>query len=182
MSKPNSGHFSGTSGHIKSSNNYVLDDDIISRRTAHLDKREHPIPHKIPSRKRMSEIDKLIDKRTATKEEYKLSRWAIRLNKRRRDARTIFWDQEKQRLLAGLPGTRPWTASQRNDILHDRTPKHKGKPIQAHHTYSVRKYPHLANRGEVIYPVTFHEHLYGWHGGNYKKSLPGRPIKQMRDF
>lgn len=26
------------------------------------------------------------------------------------------------------------------------------------------------------------EHLNGWHGGNYKNSLPGEPIKTILDF
>ena len=32
--------------------------------------------------------------------------------------------------------------------------------MHAHHTYSVKKYPHLANRGEIIFPTTFQEHLH----------------------
>lgn len=39
------------------------------------------------------------------------------------------------------------------------------KPIQGHHTFSVSKYPHLAGKGEGIYPATNNEHLNGWHGG-----------------
>jgi len=36
-----------------------------------------------------------------------------------------------------------------------------GKPIQGHHTFSVSKYPHLAGKGEGIYPATDNEHLNG---------------------
>ena len=68
------------------------------------------------------------------------------------------------------------------DILNGKTPKHNGKPIQGHHAYSVSQYPHLANKGEVIYPVTPNEHFNGWHGGNYKNSLPGEPIIDVKDF
>ena len=54
--------------------------------------------------------------------------------------------------------------------------------IQGHHSYSVSKYPHLAGKSAIIYPATFNEHLNGWHGGNFKNSKSGRPIKDIRDF
>ena len=61
-------------------------------------------------------------------------------------------------------------------------PTFKGKVIAGHHTYSASKYPQLANLGEIIYPATFREHLYGWHGGRYKLSLPGKPLKIVIEF
>ena len=79
-------------------------------------------------------------------------------------------------------GTRNWTKEQRNDIINDRHPKFNGKAIQGHHSYSASKYPQLANLGDLIYPATFREHLYGWHGGAYRKSLPGMPIKIIIEF
>ena len=42
--------------------------------------------------------------------------------------------------------------------------------------------PHLADKGEIIYPVTPNEHLKGWHGGNFKNSRPGEPIIDINDF
>ena len=57
-----------------------------------------------------------------------------------------------------------------------------GKVLQGPHAYSVSKYPHLADKGAVIYPANFNEHLYGWHGGNFNNSLPGRSIRNKRDF
>ncbi|ROR31430.1 HNH/endonuclease VII toxin of polymorphic toxin system [Mobilisporobacter senegalensis] len=93
-----------------------------------------------------------------------------------------FWNQERERILAGQNPTRNWSQEQLNDILQGNVPKYNGKPIQGHHTYSASKYPHLSNEGEVIYPVTKNEHLQGWHGGNYKKSLPGEPIVEIIDF
>ena len=54
--------------------------------------------------------------------------------------------------------------------------------MQGHHSYSVSKYPHLADCGEVIFPTTRNEHLNGWHGGNYKNSMPGEPIFSIMDF
>ena len=47
----------------------------------------------------------------------------------------------------------------------------------AHHIYS-----HSADKGEIIYPVTPNEHLKGWHGGNFKNSIPGEPIIDINDF
>lgn len=43
--------------------------------------------------------------------------------------------------------------------------------MQGHHSYSASQYPHLANKGEIIYPATPNEHFNGWHGGNWKNSL-----------
>ena len=51
-----------------------------------------------------------------------------------------------------------------------------------YHTYSAKKYPHLADRGEVIFPTTFQEHLHDWHGGNWNNSLPGKRIKSNRRY
>jgi hypothetical protein len=47
---------------------------------------------------------------------------------------------------------------------------------KSHHTYSVAKYPHLANLGQLIYPATRNEHKNRWHGSNFKTSLPGCPM------
>lgn len=54
--------------------------------------------------------------------------------------------------------------------------------MQGHHSYSASQYPHLANKGEIIYPATPNEHFNGWHGGNWKNSLPGERIKPIDDF
>ena len=80
-------------------------------------------------------------------------------------------------ILVGAP-TRQWNSQQTEDILNGRRPKYNEKTIQGHHTYSASKYPHLANRAGVIFPVTFEEHLKGWHGGNFKNSKPGKPISK----
>lgn len=82
----------------------------------------------------------------------------------------------------GEPLTRNWTEDQIRDILNGITPTYNGKTIQDHHTYSVSQYPHLANKGEVIYPVTQNEHFKGWHGGCFKKSLPGEPIVDFNEM
>ena len=51
--------------------------------------------------------------------------------------------------------------------------------MHTHHTYSAKKYPHLANRGEVIFPTTFKEHLHDWHGDNWNNSFPGKQLKAI---
>ena len=100
-----------------------------------------------------------------------------RLLARRRRGVKRFWAQERERIINGLPLTRKWSKKQKEDILSGRTARFMGKSLQAHHTYSVKLYPHLADKGEVLYPVTFEEHLNDWHGGDWKASLPGRRIK-----
>lgn len=66
--------------------------------------------------------------------------------------------------------------------MEGKKPKYNGKTLQGHHSYSVSQYPHLAGRSEVIWPVTANEHFRGWHGGNWKNSLPGKPIVDIDDF
>lgn len=41
--------------------------------------------------------------------------------------------------------------------------------MQGHHSYSASKFPHLSDKGEVIYPATTSEHLHRWHGGKLQK-------------
>ena len=187
MSKGLSGLFSGTIGWLNSSAGkeflaLAAISSLISSRVVGLDTREHPIPYKIPSPKKLKELRQKRDNRIATREEYKLLKWTERFNTRRNQGVKDFWEQERERLTIGLPGTREWTAEQRQAILNGRKPKYNGKTIQGHHSYSASLYPHLSNSGNVIYPVTHREHLKGWHGGNYKKSKAGIPLKYIKDF
>jgi len=187
MSKGYSGLFAGTKGcrntqEAVRNSAYAEIVETIASRTKGLDLREHPLPYKIPSAKKMKSLKKKVDSGKATKSEYKLYDWAKRFNKRRNDGVKRFWRQERARLLRGEKGTRNWTEEQKNDIIHNKTPKFNGKIIVGHHSYSASNYPHLANLGEIIYPATFREHLRGWHGGKYKLSMPGRPIKIIIDF
>ncbi|WP_260441055.1 hypothetical protein [Parageobacillus thermoglucosidasius] len=110
-----------------------------------------------------------------TKEEWKRLQWNKRFAARRDAGVKAFWQQEKRRIKKGEPTTRNWTEEQKKEILSNKIPTHNGEAITGHHAYSASKYPHLANRGEIIYPVTAKEHFYRWHGGSYKKSLPGKP-------
>lgn len=183
MSKPSSGHFSGTTGAKNAYNDMMSNrsaSDIIAERTSGLDLREHPI--KAKSKTPLKAINRKIHDRTATKNEYKKHYQASRLKDRRKDAVKTFWEDERERLAHNQPATRKWTPKQRDAILAGQRPKHDGRTIQGHHTYSVSKYPHLAGKSAIIYPATFNEHLHGWHGGNFKNSEPGRPIKIIKDF
>ena len=156
--------------------------DIISERTKDLDKQEHPTKQKQLSAEKKSELKKKLDNRTITREEYKQLEWNRRFSNRRSRGVKRFWSQERKRLLNGENGTRNWTPSQKQDIINRKTPRFNGKALEGHHSYSASKYPHLADKGDVIFPVTENEHLNGWHGGNFDNSIPGEPIKNITDF
>ena len=161
---------------------YRTPESIIADRTKGLDLEPHPINRPLLSGKRMQELKQKFDNRTITKEEYDLYDWNKRFAKRRRDGVDGFWLEERKRILNGEPATRQWSDEQRQMIINGVKPNFEGKTLQGHHTYSASQYPHLANRSEVIYPATFHEHFHGWHGGNWKRSLPGKRIKPIEDF
>ena len=159
-----------------------LPKEIMAERTKGLDTREHPSKYKQISAKEKSRLESKVRDRTITKDEYKKLEWNKKISAKRQDAVNEFWDQEQIRLQKGENGTRNWSPQQKADILNGKRPTYNGKTIQGHHTYSVSKYPHLSGNSEVIYPATFNEHLKGWHGGNFRNSLPGEPIKTIIDF
>ena len=179
MSKPDSGLFTNTNG---------LDDfygdaeSVIAARVVGLDLREHPLTRKQLSSKKNKKIREKIKSRTATKEEYKHYMWNKRLKSRRQAGIDLFWTQEKRRILNNKKTTRKWSNKQKEEILAGNKPKYNGKTIQAHHSYSVLKYPHLANAAEIMYPATYYEHFKGWHGSNYRNSLPGKRIRRIQEF
>ena len=178
MSKCNSYHFSGTTSLRNSAVHNPSESDIIAERVKGLDLRPHPTKQMSP--KRMTKVNRKIDARVATKGEYRFLRHTERLNSRRKEGVKQFWNQERERVFSGQKTTRPWSAEQREMILGKKPPRVNGKLIQGHHTYAVSKYPHLANLGEVIFPVTFYEHLHIWHGGSFLKNAPGRPVRTSR--
>ena len=157
-------------------------ESIISERTKGLDLEPHPTNQGQLSPKKMKELKQKIADRTITREEYEQYDWNKRFSKRRRDGVDLFWLDERKRLMNGEASSRAWTSSQRQDIIDGKKPTYNGKTLQGHHTYSASQYPHLANRPEVIFPATFNEHFYGWHGGNWKMSLPGERINTIEDF
>ena len=183
MSKSSSGHFTGTTGSKKASKNHshkVSEHGIIVSNG--LDLREHPSKYKQMSYKKLKILNEKEANRTLTKEEYKRKEWQRRLSARRRKGIKDFWKRECSLIRHDLPTTRNWSKEQQQEILSSKQPKYNGKTLASHHTYSVAKFPHLANRGELIYPVTTYEHIQGWHGGNTKNSLPGIPIKEIKEF
>ncbi|SDN08732.1 GHH signature containing HNH/Endo VII superfamily nuclease toxin [Fictibacillus solisalsi] len=133
-------------------------------------------PYKSLSRAQQKKIMEKIENRTVTKEEYKRYQWDKRFSKRRAAGVNQFWKQEKKRIIDGEPPTRNWTNEQKQEILIGKKPKHNGQPVIGHHTYNAMNYPHISNKGELIYPVTGKEHLKGWHGGSYSKNAPGKPV------
>lgn len=176
MSKPRSGHFSGTTGSKNASKKLSRNNDrgIIIIPNG-LDLREHPTKYKQLSSKKRTALRKKVQLRTITKAEYKRLDWQNRLDTRRKAGIDSFWDRERYLISLRLPTTRNWSEEQSTDISEHKTPKFNGKPMQSHHTYSVAKYPHLANQGSLIYPVTAYEHTNRWHYKGTKNSLPGRP-------
>ena len=176
MSKPSSGHFAGTEGYRRdtkkispNSEGHVI---IVSK---NIDTREHPAKYKQLNGKNRKTLHEKEKNRTITKKEYKRLDWQRRLDARRREGINAFWAREKELIERNLPTTRNWSSEQRADILNDKRPKFKGVTMQSHHTYSVAKYPHLANNGSLIYPATLYEHTNRWHARNFKTSLPGKP-------
>ena len=155
---------------------------IIAERVKGLDLSDHTINNRQLSRKKMKEFRSKIDDRTITKEEWERYNWNKRFGSRRDKGVRQFWKQEKERIINDEPLTKDWTSEQIETILNNKRAKFDGNTIQGHHTYSASKYPHLCNKGEVIYPATKNEHFNGWHGGNYKNSLPGKPIIDIDDF
>ncbi len=176
MSKPRSGHFSGTTGSrnaYKSQSQKVDGRDIIALNAR--DYREHPTKYKQLNSKKRKILREKVQSRTITKAEYKRLDWQQRLDTRRKAGIIAFWDSERDRISRGLSTTRNWSATQRADILNNKLPKFNGQSMQSHHKYSVAKYPHLANQGDLIYPVTKYEHYNRWHHKGTKNSLPGMP-------
>ena len=155
---------------------------IISERVKGFDLSEHSTIHKQLSSSKMKTLAKKIEKRQATAQEYKAYQWNKRFRERRKKGVERFWRQERERLLKGEQGTRNWTEQQKKDIINGLKPKFNGIAIIGHHSYSAIKYPHLADKGEIIYPATLKEHFSGWHRGNYKNSIAGKPIFLIIDF
>ena len=180
MSKANSYHFKSTTGSFiaKAINSAIIE----TKESPRLDFREHPTQYKQLGSKKRKQLKEKLDNRTMTREEYKHYRWNQRFNRRRNKGIDNFWKREVILLRQGKPGTRNWSEEQKLQILRGERPKYKGKAIESHHTYSASKYPHLANIGFLIMPLTHEEHFKGWHGGNYSQSLPGKPIKKIVNF
>ena len=179
MTKPESGLFKGTSG---IEDFYGDAERVIASRVAELDLREHPLQQSQLSSNKLKRLREKVKKRIATREDYYLLIWSKRLKRRRQDGVDSFWDAERERIIRGEKTTREWTEEQKQAIMRGDKLRFNGKAMESHHSYSVSKFPHLANLGNVIYPATHIEHLKGWHGGAYRNSKPGRRIRRIREF
>ena len=179
MTKPDSGLFAGTQG---IEDFYGDAEAIIASRVLGLDLTPHPITQKQLSAKQKARIKAKIAARTATREEYKRFMWDVRFTRRRKLGVNNFWEQERERIEQGKARTRNWNAEQIAAIMDGKTPKFLSQAMEAHHSYSAKDFPHLANRGNIIYPATHDEHFKGWHGGNYRQSKPGKRIRRYREF
>jgi hypothetical protein len=135
-----------------------------------------PVPYGTPYRQlsnstRSALLEK-VDSRTITREEWARLQWNERLTIRRQEGIDAFWDAERQRLTQGLPGSRDWSPEAVQSILDGGQPR----GIYSHHRYSVSLYAQLANDASTISPVTFYEHFYKWHGGNWSNPSHGVPL------
>lgn len=110
--------------------------------------------------------------RTITREQWSRLRWHERLSARREQGIADFWAAERRNLQAGLPGTRNWSIEARNAILAGERPA----GIFSHHRFSVSQYPQLASDPANVYPVTFYEHFFRWHGGSWANPSHGVPV------
>lgn len=128
------------------------------------------------SQNKMKDLKGKIDNRTITKEEYEEYNWNKKIDKARADGVRKFYQNEKEVLKNGEKGTRNYTEEMKKDIIDGKRPNFNGKPLEGHHKYSVEKYPNLAKEPTNIYPTTKDEHLYRWHGGNYRNPTLGKPI------
>ena len=129
-------------------------------------------PYRQLSSKAYAALQEKVKNRTITKDEWQRLNWSDRLTERRQAGIDSFWTAERQRLEQGMPGTRNWNADATQRILDSGTPR----GIFAHHRYSVSQYPQLANDPSTIFPATFREHFYKWHGGNWKNPSHGTPV------
>ncbi|MDG4477768.1 hypothetical protein [Streptococcus parasuis] len=157
-------------------------ESIIADRVEGLDLTPHQTPYSQLSKKKATELRQKVKDRTITQEEYKRLDWNNRFQKRRKEGVDNFWLDERKRLMNGEEGTRIWSSEQQEQIISGRRPQFEGKTLHGHHTYNASQYPHLANNPNIIYPATYNEHLNGWHGGSWRKILPGERINKISDF
>ncbi len=129
-------------------------------------------PFRQLGRRTYRRLQNRVENRTITRDEWKRLQWFDRLTKRRTEGISSFWALERSKLQQGLFGTRNWNPAARTAILEGRQPV----GIASHHKFSVSQYPQLANRPSNIYPVTFYEHFFRWHNGNWRNPTHGVPL------
>ena len=158
-----------------------LSNGIKNVKSGRVSQDKHPsyeTPYKTLNAKQKTGINDKIKSRTATREEYKLLEWNRRFNNRRNRGVNRFWAREIKSIKEGKPTTRSYTRSQRQEMLNGDKPTFNGRVLEAHHRYNAVDYPQLADKPWNLYPVTRSEHLYRWHGGNFRNETSGRPLNQ----
>ena len=98
--------------------------------------------------------------KTYTKEE---------LDKLRAKAVEDAWKNEAELVRQGK-GTRDWTVSQQAELLK----YGKVSGFEGQHMKNVADYPEFAGDSSNIQFLTYEEHLYGGHGGNFQNASNGR--------
>ena len=79
------------------------------------------------------------------------------------------WAREKQLVLQGK-GTRDWTVAQQAELIQFGTVR----GFEGQHMLNVADYPEHAGDPENIQFLTYEEHFYGAHGGNFRNETSGR--------
>lgn len=98
--------------------------------------------------------------KTYTKEE---------LDRLRAQAVEDAWKHEAELVRQGK-GTRDWTVSQQAELLE----YGKVSGFEGQHMKNVADYPEFAGYSSNIQFLTYEEHLYGGHGGNFQNASNGR--------
>ncbi len=133
-------------------------------------------PNKPLSRSQEQIIKIKVSERTATRSEYENLEWNRRFNNRRQRGVDRFWSQEKRAIRDGKQPTRNYTESQKQELLNSKKPTFNGESLEGHHRYNALDHPQLADKPWNIYPTTENEHLYRWHGGNFRNDTFGEPL------
>ncbi|ASA54581.1 hypothetical protein BSQ33_01755 [Vibrio gazogenes] len=135
------------------------------------DVNSYSTPYQPLSASQRKVIRNKIEQRAVSKREYQHYDWDRRFSNRRNRGVDRFWREEKKRLKNGQ-----WDEAQTEAILNGKRPKFEGETMEAHHRYNALSYPHLADNPVNLYPATRYEHLYRWHGGNFRNETSGKPL------
>lgn len=139
---------------------------------------KHEKPFQPLSPEAAAKLEAKVEARTATPEEHAHLEWDRRFGNRRDRGVARFWAQEKKKLDAGQPPSRPWTPEQAAHIkATGKPPKDaEGIAMEGHHMHNANDYPANAADPKNITPVTKEEHQHMWHGGNWKNETAGKPL------
>lgn len=92
-----------------------------------------------------------------------------KMDSQRQKAVADAWEREQELVLQGK-GTRDWSVGQQIELIT--TGKVRG--FEGQHMLNVSDHPELAGDERNIQFLTFEEHFYGAHDGNWKNSTEGK--------